>query len=174
MPIPGVFAAQVVSGSALSVPERFLANQKERSVRGLYDGSRHLGRIGYRPCRRCRLPGGSHRSDSPYLFSTDRLRPLRCQTGRAVPEKIHHARRHEKQYRPSSSIGLFVSDHQLHIKKFHNYSDDEAPFSEIELELTALSHLDAPEIISELLAVKGIKEADFYADDGQKKAVVGP
>lgn len=68
----------------------------------------------------------------------------------------------------------FVSDHQLHIKKFHNYSDDEAPFSEIELELTAVSHLDAPEIISELLAVKGIKEADFYADDGQKKAVVGP
>lgn len=67
----------------------------------------------------------------------------------------------------------FVSDHQLHIKKFHNYSDDEAPFSEIELELTAVSHLDAPEIISELLAVKGIKEADFYADDGQKKPLSG-
>lgn len=66
-------------------------------------------------------------------------------------------------------LANFVRDHQLHIKKFHNYSDDEAPFSEIELELTALTHLDAPEIISELLAVKGIKEADFMPTTVRKK-----
>lgn len=88
--------------------------------------------------------------------------------------KIHHACRHENNIGQARRLSHFVSDHQLHIKKFHNYSDDEAPLSEIELELTALSHVDAPEIISELLAVKGIKEADFYADDGQKKALVGP
>ena len=55
---PGRIAAQVVSGVGFIGAGTILANQKERSVRGLRR-SRHLGRIGYRPCRRCRLPGGS-------------------------------------------------------------------------------------------------------------------
>lgn len=171
---PGRIAAQVVSGVGFIGAGTILANQKERSVRGLTTaaGIWAVSAIGL-------VVGAGYlvvaivATALIFLVLTVFVRLDARLEGQFRKKYIMHVVM-KNNIGQARRLANFVSDHQLHIKKFHNYSDDEAPFSEIELELTALSHLDAPEIISELLAVKGIKEADFYADDGQKKAVVGP
>ncbi|MCQ5210040.1 MAG: MgtC/SapB family protein [Megasphaera massiliensis] len=171
---PGRIAAQVVSGVGFIGAGTILANQKERSVRGLTTaaGIWAVSAIGL-------VVGAGYlvvaivATALIFLVLTVFVRLDARLEGQFRKKYIMHVVM-KNNIDQARRLSHFVSDHQLHIKKFHNYSDDEAPLSEIELELTALSHVDAPEIISELLAVKGIKEADFYADDGQKKALVGP
>ena len=65
-------------------------------------------------------------------------------------------------------LSTFIHDHHMHIKTFHSHNDDDAPLADIDIELKAAHHMDETEIISQLLAMKGIKQATFHVDDGSQ------
>lgn len=65
-------------------------------------------------------------------------------------------------------LSTFIHDHHMHIKTFHSHNDDDAPLADIDLELTAAHYMDETEIVSQLLAMKGIKQATFHVDAGAR------
>ena len=87
---------------------------------------------------------------------------------KALPQEVCHAPSHEEQYRPGPELSTFIHDHHMHIKTFHSHNDDDAPLADIDIELKAAHHMDETEIISQLLAMKGIKQATFHVDDGSQ------
>ena len=65
-------------------------------------------------------------------------------------------------------LSTFIHDHHMHIKTFHSHNDDDAPLADIDLELTAAHYMDETEIVSQLLAIQGIKQATFHVDAGAR------
>lgn len=171
---PGRIAAQVVSGVGFIGAGTILANQKDRSVRGLTTaaGIWAVSAIGL-------VVGAGYlvvaivATVLIFLVLTVFVRLDARLDGQLREKYVMHVVM-KNNIGQARKLSNFIRDHQMHIKTFRNRSDDEAPLAEIDLELMAASHLDAAEVVSDLLAVKGIKEGTFYADDGQKKEVSRP
>lgn len=166
---PGRIAAQVVSGVGFIGAGTILANQKERSVHGLTTAAgiwavSAIGLVvgaGY-------LVVAAAATALIFLVLTVFVRLDARLDGQFQKKYVMHVVM-KNNISQARKLSNFIRDHQLRIKTFHNFSDDEAPLAELELELTAFSHLDESDVIGQLLAVKGVKEAAFYADDGPAK-----
>ena len=100
---PERIAAQVVSGVGFIGAGTILANQKDRSVRGLTTaaGLWAVSAIGSSSVQAISPLPVWRRPDFP---GPDGLRPPRCPPGRALPQEVCHAPSHEEQYRPGPEI----------------------------------------------------------------------
>ena len=149
---PERIAAQVVSGVGFIGAGTILANQKDRS--GLVVGAGYL----VIACVATALI---------FLVLTVFVRLDARLEG-------HFRKRYAMHLVMKNNIGqarklsTFIHDHHMHIKTFHSHNDDDAPLADIDLELTAAHYMDETEIVSQLLAMKGIKQATFHVDAGAR------
>ena len=150
---PERIAAQVVSGVGFIGAGTILANQKDRSVRGLTTaaGLWAVSAIGL----------------VVFLVLTVFVRLDARLEGRFHKKYVMHLVM-KNNIGQARKLSTFIHDHHMHIKTFHSHNDDDAPLADIDIELKAAHHMDETEIISQLLAMKGIKQATFHVDDGSQ------
>lgn len=161
---PERIAAQVVSGVGFIGAGTILANQKDRSVRGLTTAAglwavSAIGLVvgaGYLVIA-CVATALIFLVLTVFVRLEGRFRK-RYAMHLVMKNNIGQARK----------LSTFIHDHHMHIKTFHSHNDDDAPLADIDLELTAAHYMDETEIVSQLLAMKGIKQATFHVDAGAR------
>lgn len=166
---PERIAAQVVSGVGFIGAGTILANQKNRSVRGLTTaaGLWAVAAIGL-------VVGAGYLVLaivatvlifvvlSLFIHFDTRMEARFCK--RYVMHLV--MRNNVGQAR---KLSAFIHDHHMNIKTFHSHNDDDAPLADIDLELKAERYMDEAEIISQLLAIKGIKKVTFQLEKEEKE-----
>lgn len=165
---PERIAAQVVSGVGFIGAGTILANQKDRSVRGLTTaaGLWAVSAIGL-------VVGAGYLVISCvataliFLVLTVFVRLDARLEGRFRKRYAMHLVM-KNNIGQARKLSTFIHDHHMHIKTFHSHNDDDAPLADIDLELTAAHYMDETEIVSQLLAMKGIKQATFHVDAGAR------
>lgn len=167
---PERIAAQVVSGVGFIGAGTILANQKNRSVRGLTTaaGLWAVAAIGL-------VVGAGY---IVVAVVATALILLVLTVFVRLDERLYS--RFRKKYileiTMRNTVGQarrlsdFLQDKQLHIRKFTFHNDEEAPLAELKIELTANRFTKEAEIVSQLLALKGVKTASFHEDTGQEDA----
>lgn len=161
---PERIAAQVVSGVGFIGAGTILANQKDRSVRGLTTAAglwavSAIGLVvgaGYLVIA-CVATALIFLVLTVFVRLEGRFRK-RYAMHLVMKNNIGQARK----------LLTFIHDHHMHIKTFYSHNDDDAPLADIDLKLTAAHYMDETEIISQLLAMKGIKQATFHVDAGAR------
>ena len=165
---PERIAAQVVSGVGFIGAGTILANQKDRSVRGLTTaaGLWAVSAIG--------LVVGAGYLVIACVATALIFLVLTVFVRLDARLEGHFRKRYAMHLVMKNNIGqarklsTFIHDHHMHIKTFHSHNDDDAPLADIDLELTAAHYMDETEIVSQLLAMKGIKQATFHVDAGAR------
>lgn len=166
---PERIAAQVVSGVGFIGAGTILANQKNRSVRGLTTaaGLWAVAAIGL-------TVGAGYivvavvSTVIIFLVLTVFVRFDARLSGRFRKKYVLEISM-RNTVGQARKLSLFLQDKQLKIKKFTFHNDEEAPLAEVTLELTATRFTKEEEMISQLLAIKGVKKAHFYVADSEEK-----
>ena len=138
---PERIAAQVVSGVGFIGAGTILANQKDRSVRGLTTaaGLWAVSAIGL-------VVGAGYlviacvATALIFLVLTVFVRLDARLEGRFRKRYAMHLVM-KNNIGQARKLSTFIHDHHMHIKTFHSHNDDDAPLADIDLELTAARYM---------------------------------